>query len=60
MYCALQRTKSDTQKVSEEGKESLSRKFQEQFNFSTSLEVKFFFFKLTDLGVHLGALSFVE
>lgn len=38
MYCALQRTESDTQKVSEEGKESLSRKFQEQFNFSTSLE----------------------
>lgn len=37
MHCDLQRTKTNTQKVSEEGKDSLSRKFQE-LGFSQSLE----------------------
>ncbi|XP_030937988.1 uncharacterized protein LOC115963201 [Quercus lobata] len=38
MHCGLHMTKTDTQKVSEEGKDSLSRKFQQELGFSTSLE----------------------
>ena len=39
MHCGLHITKTDTKKVSEEGKDSLSRKFQQELGFSTSLEV---------------------
>ncbi|XP_023890174.2 uncharacterized protein LOC112002249 [Quercus suber] len=38
MHCGLHITKTDTQKVSEERKDSLSRKFQQELGFSTSLE----------------------
>lgn len=39
MHCGLHITKTETQKVSEEGKDSLSRNFQQELGFSTSLEV---------------------